>query len=97
MLDEPTSAMDEMTEQRSLVALRQAIAPTQTLVMVTHKHALVALATRLIVLAPNRILLDGPREAVLEKLRQGAQQAVQAQGIRVVKPVASGAVAEGAV
>lgn len=97
LLDEPTSAMDEMTEQRSLVALRQAIAPTQTLVMVTHKHALVALATRLIVLAPNRILLDGPREAVLEKLRQGAQQAVQAQGIRVVKPVASGAVAEGAV
>lgn len=100
LLDEPTSAMDEITEQRCLVALRQVIAPTQTLIMVTHKPALVALAARLIVLAPNGVLLDGPRDAVLEKLRQGAQQVApssQAQTIRIVKPVVvAGSNGEGA-
>ncbi len=79
LLDEPTSAMDEVSEQRSLLALRDAIAPSQTLIMVTHKQALVALATRLIVLSPAGIMLDGPRDAVLEKLHQGALQAQAAR------------------
>lgn len=94
LLDEPTSAMDEASEQRSLRALHQAISPSQTLLMVTHKPALVALATRVLVLSPNGIMLDGPRDAVLEKLRQGAQQAMQKQGLRMEKPVVSDQVVE---
>lgn len=97
LLDEPTSAMDEVTEQRSLAALRQAVAAEHTLVLVTHKPVLIGLVNRLIVLAPNGIMLDGPRDVVLEKLRQGAQQAAQTQGIRVVKPATTDTVEERAV
>ncbi len=97
LLDEPTAAMDEMTEQRSLAALRQTIASQHTLVLVTHKPVLLGLVNRLIVLAPNGIMLDGPRDAVLEKLRQGAQQVAQAHGMRVVKPAPAGPVEERAV
>lgn len=86
LLDEPTAAMDEMTEQRSLAALRDAITSKNTLVLVTHKPVLLQLVTRLIVLTPSGIILDGPRDAVLEKLRQGAQRATQATEMRVVSP-----------
>ncbi|RKT63130.1 ATP-binding cassette subfamily C protein LapB [Azonexus fungiphilus] len=89
LLDEPTSAMDEVTEHRSLVALRNAVKPNQTMVMVTHRPALIKLATRLIVLGATGISLDGPREAVLERLRQGVPQAAQAQAMRVVVPTAA--------
>lgn len=71
LLDEPTAAMDEVSEQRSLVALRQAIAPNQTLILVTHKPQLLGLVERLIVLLPNGGVLDGPKAAVLEQLRAG--------------------------
>ena len=81
----------------SLAALRQTIASQHTLVLVTHKPVLLGLVNRLIVLAPNGIMLDGPRDAVLEKLRQGAQQVAQAHGMRVVKPAPAGPVEERAV
>jgi ATP-binding cassette, subfamily C, bacterial LapB len=69
LLDEPTSAMDEGTEGKALTALQQAATATQTLLLVTHKPALVALVNRLIVLGPQGILLDGPRDAVLQRLQ----------------------------
>ncbi|MBU1237301.1 MAG: peptidase domain-containing ABC transporter [Gammaproteobacteria bacterium] len=98
LLDEPTAAMDEQTELRSLQALRQAVSPQQTVVIVTHKPSLIALADRLIILMPGgRVFMDGPRDAVLEKLRQQAQNIQKAQGLRAVKPDAgSPAAAEGA-
>lgn len=90
LLDEPTSAMDDNTEQRSLAALRQSIDTKQTVILVTHKHTLLGLVNRLIVLAPNGILLDGPRDAVLEKLRQGIQVPARPQGVPVVTPATPG-------
>ena len=97
LLDEPTAAMDELTEQISLAALRRAIAPEQTLILVTHKPVLLGLVDRLIVLLPGGGVMDGPKEAVLERLRQNAapkaHSAVQAaptrapQGAYPVAPV----------
>lgn len=75
LLDEPTSAMDDMTESRTLSVLRNFVEPQQTMVLVTHKPALVALVDRLIILTPAGIVLDGPRDLVLQKLRQGAHSA----------------------
>ncbi|WP_137680181.1 ATP-binding cassette domain-containing protein [Aurantiacibacter suaedae] len=81
LLDEPTSAMDDATEEQCLRAVRDAVAPTDTLVLVTHKIRLLSLVDRVIVLTPQGIALDGPRDAVLERLRQGASAAQQsAQG-----------------
>jgi ATP-binding cassette subfamily C protein LapB len=90
LLDEPTAAMDEQTEQRSLLALRQAITPGQTVVLVTHKPFLIGLVDRLIILTPGGIFMDGPRDAVLEKLRQNAANIQKAQTMHIVKPAAEG-------
>ena len=83
LLDEPTAAMDEQTEQRCLAALRAAIAPAHTLVLVTHKPALIAMTERLILLAPNGIVMDGPRDAVLNQLRQTVQAGPQQNALKV--------------
>ena len=72
LLDEPTASMDESHEQRVLIALKRAIAPEQTLVLVTHKPVLLGLVERLIVLTPTGIAMDGPRDAVIARLRGGA-------------------------
>lgn len=68
LLDEPTASMDGESEQRCIELLKQHIQAQHTMVLVTHKPALIPLADRVIVMARQRVLLDGPREAVLQKL-----------------------------
>jgi ATP-binding cassette subfamily C protein LapB len=80
LLDEPTAAMDDATEQRSLLALRRAMRPDATLIVITHKPVLLGLVDRLIVLTPGGVAMDGPRDAVLAKLQQNTQR------LQVVKP-----------
>ena len=82
LLDEPTAAMDDATEQRSLLALRRAMRPDATLIVITHKPVLLGLVDCLIVLTPGGVAMDGPREAVLAKLQQNSQR------LQVVKPEA---------
>jgi ATP-binding cassette subfamily C protein LapB len=79
LLDEPTSSMDEGTEERCLMALKQQIRSGQTLVLVTHKARLLDLVDRLVVLTPQGIALDGPKDKVLDALRQRAAAAQQQQ------------------
>ena len=90
LLDEPTTAMDEHSEQRSLLALRQAIAPEETMILITHKPALLVLAERLIVLTPKGVAVDGPRDVVLAQLQQNTQR------LQAARPVADLPVREGA-
>lgn len=68
LLDEPTGAMDSVSEARVVGLLRELAAEGVTLVVTTHKTALLPLLDRLIVLQGGRLLLDGPRDAVLAKL-----------------------------
>jgi ATP-binding cassette subfamily C protein LapB len=68
LLDEPTGAMDAMTEARIVGLLRELALEGVTLIVTTHKSALLPLFDRLIVLQGGRVLLDGPRDAVLTKL-----------------------------
>jgi ATP-binding cassette subfamily C protein LapB len=69
LLDEPTSSMDRQTEQQIIQALSETLKPTDTLVMTTHKHELLARVDRLIVIANHEIVLDGPKDKVLERLQ----------------------------
>ena len=69
LLDEPTSSMDRQTEQKLIQALSQTLRPTDTLVMTTHKHELLALVDRLIVVANHEIVMDGPKDKVLDRLQ----------------------------
>lgn len=80
LLDEPTGSMDSATEARVVSLLAEAAAKGATLVVATHKTALLPLLDRLVVLHGGRILLDGPRDQVLAKLA-GKPQAVVQEGI----------------
>ncbi len=68
LLDEPTGAMDSLSEARVVRLLGEMAAQGATLLVTTHKTALLPLFDRLIVLQGGRVLLDGPRDAVLAKL-----------------------------
>ncbi|ALU90231.1 ATP-binding cassette domain-containing protein [Herbaspirillum rubrisubalbicans] len=69
LLDEPTASMDEDLERHCLNVLNEEINGGRTLVVVTHKPAFLPMVERVIVVVGNRIVLDGPRDAVLARLR----------------------------
>ncbi|MFO1426699.1 MAG: type I secretion system permease/ATPase [Steroidobacteraceae bacterium] len=79
LLDEPTSAMDNATEQQALQAVMR-IAAGRTIVLVTHKLQLLGHAERLVVLDSGRCVADGARQAVLQALAEGRIRAGAAAG-----------------
>lgn len=66
-LDEPTGAMDTQTERLFIDRLNKAITPDQTLIVSTHRNAMLAIVDRLIVIDKGRIIADGPRDQILAK------------------------------
>lgn len=70
LLDEPTSAMDYSTEAE-VTAKLSAWMRGKTMVLVTHRSSMLALAERIIVIDQGRIVADGPREQVLHALASG--------------------------
>ncbi|MBS1175323.1 MAG: multidrug transporter ATPase [Burkholderiaceae bacterium] len=76
LLDEPTASMDQQTADKCMNTLKQAIKPEHTLVLVTHNLQLLSFVDRLIIVANNRIVLDGPRDEVINRLKGGAQGSV---------------------
>lgn len=70
LLDEPTSALDETAEKTVLSALG-GLDATTTLIVATHKPSVLALVDRLLVVSNGRIIMDGPRDAILTRLRKG--------------------------
>jgi ATP-binding cassette subfamily C protein LapB len=70
LLDEPTASMDAQLETRVMSHLFDGL-PTDTLTLVvTHKLGILPHVSRIIVLDRGRIVIDGPREEVLARLRQ---------------------------
>lgn len=67
LLDEPTSAMDHSTEHRVLQGLAEARAGLTTII-VTHKPALLSLASRIIVIDKGQVVMDDTRDKVLVAL-----------------------------
>lgn len=68
LLDEPTASMDEPLEMRTIAALRATVQVDQTLILVTHKPALLQLVDRLVILSPTGVVMDGPKAQVLQQL-----------------------------
>lgn len=77
VFDEPTSAMDAVSEgeliERLAVELRD-----RTFVLITHRPALVRLVDRLLVIDKGRVIADGPRDAVLRQLQRPIAPAASA-------------------
>ena len=75
MLDEPTSAMDNRSEQyikKQLSALKR----DETLILNTHKTGMLDIVDRIIVLEQGNVVADGPKLAVLQALKEGKVQKV---------------------
>lgn len=70
LLDEPTSAMDNATEERIKKNLTEVCAD-KTLLLVTHRASMLSLVNRLVIVDRGRIIADGPKESVLEALKKG--------------------------
>jgi len=70
LLDEPTSSMDYSSEEdikRRLIDY----ARDKTVVLVSHRTSMLDMAQRIIVMDGGKIMADGPKEQVVNALRQG--------------------------
>jgi ATP-binding cassette subfamily C protein LapB len=68
LLDEPTASMDAHTEAKVAAVLKAKAAEGVTLILATHKSALLPVVDRLLLMQGGRVLMDGQRDLVLAKL-----------------------------
>ena len=69
LMDEPTSAMDNVTENMFLERFKKWLG-TRTFVVATHRGKILDLVERIIVLDNGRIVADGPKDKVLQKAKK---------------------------
>lgn len=70
LLDEPTSSMDHSSEEDIKRRLAD-FSKGRTLVLISHRTSLLELVDRIIVMDAGRVVADGPKEQVVQALRQG--------------------------
>lgn len=70
LLDEPTGSMDHSSEDTIKRNMRS-FGAGKTMVVVTHRTTLLDLVGRIIVIDNGKVVADGPKERVMEALRQG--------------------------
>ena len=67
LMDEPTSSMDAQSEAQFLRQLKDAVG-NRTLIVVTHRPAVLELVQRVVVIDAGKVALDGPKNLVLAAL-----------------------------
>lgn len=72
-LDEPSNSMDTTTEGILIERLMGLRKTGQTLIVCTHRHSMLRLVDRLIVLDSGTIVADGPTQQILDALRNTAK------------------------
>lgn len=82
LLDEPTSGMDMGSERTVLNALRP-ITHGRTVIIVTHKPALLEFVDRIIIFDDGVKVADGPKETIIAALNAG--KVTTAQAIRAAQ------------
>ncbi len=70
LLDEPTGAMDHTSEEMVKKEL-ETLGRDKTMILVTHRTSLLNLVDRIIVMDAGKVVADGPKQQVVEALRQG--------------------------
>lgn len=70
VMDEPTNAMDQLSENR-LIANLKTYLEDKTALLITQKNTILPLVDRIIVMNEGGIYLDGPREQIIAKLSGG--------------------------
>ncbi len=88
VLDEPNANLDDVGEQALVRAVQQLKNAGRTVVLITHRPGILAVADRLLILHDGRVQADGPRDAVLAALR--AQQEQAARNAQAAQAAAGG-------
>jgi ATP-binding cassette subfamily C protein LapB len=70
LLDEPSNAMDQITEANLLKKLTKAL-EEKTSLIVTQKMTLLQIVERVIVIDNGKIVIDAPKEEAIKKLQGG--------------------------
>ncbi len=70
IMDEPTNAMDQLSENR-LIANLQTYLLDKTAIIITQKNTVLPLVDRIIVMNEGKVYMDGPRDSVIAKLSGG--------------------------
>ena len=70
LLDEPTASLDARAEKQFIQSI-QATAKDRTMLLITHKMDLLKLVDRILVLDKGKLVIDGPKDKVLEQLKNG--------------------------
>ena len=77
LLDEPTTSLDQGTERMALNAIAH-WGRNRTMLLVTHRPQVLQIVNRIIVMENGKVVMDGPRDLVLQKLMQNEQNKVKA-------------------
>ncbi|QDY69417.1 type I secretion system permease/ATPase [Qingshengfaniella alkalisoli] len=70
LLDEPTASLDEVSEA-SVIEMLSGLEAEVSVIVATHRPAVLRMVDRLIVVSNGTIAMDGPKEQVLAQLRSG--------------------------
>ena len=70
LLDEPTASLDARAEKQFIQSIN-ATAQNRTMLLITHKMDLLKLVDRILVLDKGKLIIDGPKDAVLTQLKAG--------------------------
>ena len=69
LMDEPTAMMDQESERNFVLKLNQLLqAEKKTAIFITHRAPILSIVDRIIVVNQGKIMLDGPRDEVINKL-----------------------------
>ncbi|WP_052017406.1 type I secretion system permease/ATPase [Nitratireductor aquibiodomus] len=71
-MDEPSGAMDLASERELIARMKTAFREDVTLIISTHRHSMLQLVDRLVVIDQGRVIADGPKERVIEELQKNA-------------------------
>lgn len=66
LLDEPTASIDDVSEKQLIDHLKGWLSH-RTLIVATHRRAVLELVDRIIIINEGRIMMDGPRDQILQQ------------------------------
>ena len=78
VLDEPNANLDEAGEAALVQTVQSMKAKGKTVVLITHRPGILAVADRVLLLVDGRVQAEGPRDAVLAALQAAARPAAPA-------------------
>lgn len=70
LLDEPTASLDARAEKLFIQSITQTV-QNRTMFLITHKMHLLQLVDRIVVLDRGHLVADGPKQVILEQLKNG--------------------------